>query len=60
MKRAVITGFGIVSAIGNNKQEVLESLKLGRSGISFAPIMAEHHFKSCVHGQPTLLSLIHI
>jgi 3-oxoacyl-[acyl-carrier-protein] synthase I len=54
MKRAVITGFGIVSAIGNNKQEVLESLKLGRSGISFAPIMAEHHFKSCVHGQPTL------
>ena len=27
MKRAVITGFGIISSIGNNKEEVLASLK---------------------------------
>ena len=33
MKRAVITGIGIVSSIGNNQEEVLESLKAGRSGI---------------------------
>src|SRR5690606_19372816 len=36
MRRAVITGMGIVSSIGLNKQEVLESLKQGRSGIEFS------------------------
>ena len=36
MKRAVITGLGIVSSIGNNQQEVLDSLKEGRSGITFS------------------------
>jgi len=30
MKRAVITGLGIVSSIGNNQQEVLASLREGR------------------------------
>ncbi len=34
MKRAVITGLGIVSSIGNNQQEVLASLREGRSGIT--------------------------
>ena len=33
-KRVVITGYGIVSCIGNNKQEVLTSLKEVKSGIS--------------------------
>ena len=33
-KRVVITGYGIVSCIGNNKQEVLKSLKEVKSGIS--------------------------
>lgn len=33
-RRVVITGMGIISAIGNNREEVLESLKMGRSGIS--------------------------
>ena len=54
MKRAVITGFGIVSAIGNNKEEVAESLKQGRSGIIAAPKMQELNFRSQVHGEPTL------
>ncbi|NMP29102.1 beta-ketoacyl-ACP synthase I [Rahnella sp. SAP-1] len=36
MKRAVITGLGIISSIGNNKQEVLASLQEGRSGITFS------------------------
>lgn len=35
MKRAVITGLGIVSSIGNNQQEVLASLREGRSGSLF-------------------------
>ncbi len=35
MRRVVVTGYGIVSCLGHNKQEVLESLKHGRSGIRF-------------------------
>ena len=36
MKRAVITGIGIVSSIGNDVKEVTESLKTGKSGISYS------------------------
>jgi 3-oxoacyl-[acyl-carrier-protein] synthase I len=50
MRRVVITGIGIVSSIGNDAEEVLASLKAGRSGISFAPEYAEHGFRSQVHG----------
>jgi 3-oxoacyl-[acyl-carrier-protein] synthase I len=35
MKRVVITGYGIVSCLGNNSNEVLQSLQQGRSGIRF-------------------------
>lgn len=35
MRRVVVTGMGIVSCLGNNKESVLDSLKQGRSGISF-------------------------
>jgi 3-oxoacyl-[acyl-carrier-protein] synthase-1 len=35
MRRVVVTGYGIVSCLGGNKQEVLQSLKAGRSGIRF-------------------------
>lgn len=35
MRRVVVTGYGIISCLGQNKQEVLESLKHGRSGIRF-------------------------
>lgn len=35
MKRVVVTGMGIVSCLGNNKQAVLESLRTGKSGIQF-------------------------
>ncbi|MGV6821107.1 MAG: beta-ketoacyl-ACP synthase I [Parvularcula sp.] len=54
MRRVVVTGMGIVSSIGDNVSEVLESLKTARSGISFSPQMAEHGFKSQVHGRPKL------
>ena len=50
MKRVVVTGLGIVSSIGNNKQEVLESLKQGRSGITFSQDYADLGFRSHVHG----------
>lgn len=52
MRRVVITGMGIVSSIGNSTQEVLASLREGRSGIVAAPDYAEHGFRSRVHGVP--------
>lgn len=60
MKRVVITGLGIVSSIGNNKQEVVESLRQGRSGIEFHQEYADLGFRTHVHGavQLDLNSLI--
>jgi 3-oxoacyl-[acyl-carrier-protein] synthase-1 len=45
---------GIVSAIGDNTQDVLASLRDARSGISHAPKYAELGFRSQVYGQPKL------
>jgi 3-oxoacyl-[acyl-carrier-protein] synthase I len=50
LKRVVVTGMGIVSSIGNNKAEVLDSLKNGKSGIAHCPEYAELGFRSHVHG----------
>ena len=50
MKRVVITGLGIISSIGNNKEEVLASLKEGKSGIEFVPEFAEVGMRSQVAG----------
>jgi len=50
MKRVVVTGLGIVSSIGNNRKEVVNSLKEGRSGITFADVYKELGFRSHVHG----------
>ena len=54
MKRVAVTGLGIVSSIGNNKEEVTKALREGKSGISFAPDYAERGFRSHVHGAPTI------
>ncbi len=50
MRRVVITGLGIVSPIGNNADEVLASLKAGKSGIEASPEMTEHGFRSQIAG----------
>lgn len=50
MKRAVITGMGIVSSIGNNKDEVLASLKEGKSGITASEQFKEYKLRSQVWG----------
>ena len=50
MKRVVITGIGIVSCLGNNQQEVYQSLINSKSGISFAEEYKEYNLKSNVHG----------
>jgi 3-oxoacyl-[acyl-carrier-protein] synthase I len=50
MRRVVITGMGIISSIGNTKEEVAQSLQDGRSGIVAAPEYAEYKFRSQVQG----------
>ena len=49
-RRVVVTGLGIVSSIGNNKEEVEASLRAGRSGIVASEVYAEMGFRSRVHG----------
>ncbi len=60
MKRAVITGIGIVSSIGNNVKEVLSSLKAGVSGIRFSQEFADMKLRSNVWGQLNLKPSEHI
>jgi 3-oxoacyl-[acyl-carrier-protein] synthase-1 len=50
MRRVVITGLGVISSLGNNKAEVLDSLENGRSGIRFSEVQAEMGFRSHVNG----------
>jgi 3-oxoacyl-[acyl-carrier-protein] synthase-1 len=56
----VITGIGIVSSIGNNAEEVLASLKSGKSGITHSESFAEQGLKSNVWGKPDLEIKDHI
>ncbi|MGY8772003.1 MAG: beta-ketoacyl synthase N-terminal-like domain-containing protein [Gammaproteobacteria bacterium] len=50
MKNVVVTGMGIVSCIGKGLDEVLASLKNGKSGIKLNPIYKEMGFRSHVSG----------
>ena len=50
MRRIVITGLGIVSSLGNNQEEVKQSLHQGKSGITFQPEYAQHGLRSQVAG----------
>ena len=50
MNNVVVTGMGIVSCIGNGLNEVLESLKIGKSGITTNSIYKEMGFRSHVSG----------
>ena len=60
MKRVVITGLGVVSSIGNNKQEVTDSLKAGRSGITHSDQFEEMKLRSHVWGDIKLNPADHI
>lgn len=51
MRRVVITGMGIVSSLGNNKSEVLASLKAMKSGITANKIYQEMGLRSQVSGE---------
>ena len=54
MKRAVVTGMGVVSCIGNNVAEVTDSLREGRSGITFSEEFRDLGFRSQVWGKPNI------
>ncbi|KAB2543620.1 3-oxoacyl-ACP synthase [Salipiger aestuarii] len=60
MRRVVVTGLGIVSSIGNNAEEVLASLKAGRSGITANAQMQEHGFRSQIAGAINLDPAAHV
>ena len=57
MRRVVITGLGIVSCIGNNKVEVLDSLLNTKSGIVFSEEHKKYNFRSQVVGTIKNLNL---
>jgi len=54
MRRVVVTGYGIVSSIGNDRAEVAHSLREGRSGLKFNPAYAERGLRSQVSGRPSI------
>ncbi len=54
MKRVVVTGIGIVSCLGNNQEEVFQSLINSKSGITFSEEYKEYNLKSNVHGKPNI------
>ena len=54
MRRIVVTGLGIVSSIGNNKEQVVDSLRQGKSGISLSQEYRDMGFRSHVHCKPDI------
>ena len=62
MKRVVVTGMGIWSCIGRNKEEVSASLRAGKSGIGYDAARKEYGFRSPLTGiveTPDLKALLH-
>ena len=57
MRKVVVTGLGIVSCIGNNKDEVLKSLLNTKSGIVFSEEQKKYNFRSQVAGTIKNLNL---
>ena len=53
-RKAVVTGIGIISSLGDNAKEVLTSLKECKSGISYSEEYAEKGFRSHVYGMPKI------
>ena len=62
MRRVVVTGMGIWSCIGRNKEEVSASLRAGKSGIGYDEARKEYGFRSPLTGiveTPELKALLH-
>ncbi len=50
MRRVVITGLGAVSCLGNSKEEIVDALRAGRSGIVFNESFRDMGLRSQVSG----------
>ncbi len=57
MKKVVVTGFGIVSSLGNNTQEVTNSLRSLSSGITLNEINKDMGLRSHISGSIKNLDL---
>ena len=53
-QRVVVTGLGIVSSLGNNASEVTDSLRNGKSGITYNATQEEIGMRSWVSGKPDI------
>ena len=60
MKKVAVTGIGVVSCLGNNQDEVLNSLLNTKSGITNCKQYKEYNLKSHVHGKPNIKFEDHI
>ena len=60
MRRVVITGLGAVSCLGNSKEDIIESLRLGRSGIVVNEQFKEMGLRSQVSGSVDINTKEHI
>ena len=60
MKRVVVTGIGVVSCLGNNQDEVYQSLLNSKSGITFSEEYKEYNLRSNVHGKPNIIIEDHV
>ena len=60
MKRVVVTGIGVVSCLGNNQEEIYQSLLNSKSGITFCEEYKEYNLKSNIHGKPNIKLEDHI
>ncbi len=60
MRRVVVTGIGIVSCLGNDKESVTQSLRTGKSGISYREEYAEYGMRSHIAAAPDLNFKEHI
>jgi 3-oxoacyl-[acyl-carrier-protein] synthase-1 len=60
MRRVVVTGLGVVSCLGNNQEEVYQSLLNSKSGISFCEEYKEYNLRSHIHGKPNIKLEDHI
>lgn len=60
MRRVVVTGMGIVSCIGDNINDVSDSLKAGRSGIARDEKQTEYGFRSQISARPKAIAKEHV
>ena len=60
MKRVVVTGIGVVSCLGNNQEEIYQSLLNSKSGITFCEEYKEYNLKSNILGKPNIKLEDHI